>query len=71
MSTVETITSRQEKWDKLSNKQTVTRTIEALKNRGIQTELVDTHREALRLITTKIPDGAQIMTGASTTLVQR
>src|SRR5260370_14223450 len=70
MSTVETIAPRQEKWDKLSNKQAITRTIEALKNRGINAELVDTHREALRLITTKTPDGAQIMTGASTTLDQ-
>ena len=70
MSTVETITPRQEHWDRLPNKQAITRTIEALKNRGINTELVDTHREALRLITTKTPDGAQIMTGASTTLDQ-
>jgi L-lactate utilization protein LutC len=68
MSTVETITPRQENWDRLPNKQAITRTIEALKNRGINTELVDSPREALRLITTKIPDGAQIMTGASTTL---
>src|SRR6266700_830001 len=68
MSTVETITPRQEHWDRLPNKQAITRTIEALKNRGINTELVDSPREALRLITTKIPEGAQIMTGASTTL---
>ena len=68
MSTVETITPRQENWDSLPNKQTVTRTIEALKNRGINAELVDSPRDALRLIATKIPDGAQIMTGASTTL---
>ena len=70
MSTVETMAPSQENWDRLPNKQTITQTIEALKNRGINTELVDTHREALRLITTKIPDGAQIMTGASTTLDQ-
>jgi len=70
MSTVETIAPSEENWDRLPNKQTIKRTIEALKNRGINTELVDTQREALRLITTKIPDGAQIMTGASTTLDQ-
>ncbi len=68
MSTVETIAPSQENWDRLPNKQAITRTIEVLKNRGINPELVDTHREALRLVTTKIPDGAQIMTGASTTL---
>jgi len=70
MSTVETITPRQEHWDRLPNKQIITRTIEAFKNRGIYTELVDSHREALRLIATRIPEGAQVMTGASTTLDQ-
>ena len=70
MSTVETIAPSQENWDRLPNKQSITRTIEALKNRGIYTELVDSHREALRLIATRIPEGAQVMTGASTTLDQ-
>ncbi len=70
MSTVETIAPSQENWDRLPNKQIITRTIEALKNRGIYTELVDSHREALRLIATRIPEGAQVMTGASTTLDQ-
>jgi len=70
MSTVETIAPSQENWDRLPNKQIITRTIEAMKNRGIYTELVDSHREALRLIATRIPEGAQVMTGASTTLDQ-
>ena len=70
MSTVETIAPRQEKWDRLSNKQTITRTIEALKNRGINAELVDTSRDALRQITSRLPDGARVMTGGSTTLDQ-
>ena len=70
MSTVETIAPSQENWDRLPNKQIITRTIEAMKNRGIYTELVDSHREALRLIATRIPEGTQVMTGASTTLDQ-
>ena len=70
MSTVETIAPGQEKWDRVPNQQAITRTIEALKNRGIDTELVDTQREALRLIAARIPEGAQVMTGASTTLDQ-
>src|SRR2546427_7891862 len=70
MSTVETIAPGQEKWDRVPNQQAITRTIEALKNRGIYTELVDTQREALRLIAARIPEGAQVMTGASTTLDQ-
>src|SRR5713101_455690 len=40
MSKIETITPSQEKWDRIPNKQTITRTIDALKNRGINAELV-------------------------------
>ena len=70
MSTTETITPSQEKWDTIPNKQTVTRTIEALKERGIKTELVNTRSDALKLVTARIPEGAEVMTGASTTLDQ-
>ena len=70
MSTIETVTSSREKWDKIPDKQTITRTIDALKNRGINTELVNTYSEALKLVTTRIPEGAEVMTGASTSLDQ-
>ena len=68
MSTIETITPSQEKWDRIPNKQTITRTIDALKNRGINAELVNTRSDALKLITARIPEGAEVMTGASTSL---
>ena len=68
MSTIETITPSQENWYRIPNKQTITRTIDALKNRGINAELVNTRSDALKLITARIPEGAEVMTGASTSL---
>ena len=70
MSTTETIAPSEEKWDRIPNKQIVTLAIEALKERGIKAELVNTRSDALKLITARIPEGAEVMTGASTTLDQ-
>ena len=70
MSTIETIDPSLEGWDKIPNQQTITRTINALKNRGINAELVQTQGGALKLLTARIPEGAEVMTGASTSLDQ-
>ena len=70
MSTVETITPSQEEWNRLPDRHIVSKTIEALKNRGFNTELVSTRADALKLITNRIPEGAGIMTGGSTSLDQ-
>ncbi len=71
MSTIETAkTPSRPGWDSLPNKQTVARTIESLKSRGISAELVGTPQEALRLIAGKIREGAEVMTGASASLDQ-
>ena len=70
MSTIETVAPNREKWDKLPDKETITRTIGALKNRGINAELVNTDSDALKLITARIPEGAEVMTGGSTSLDQ-
>src|SRR6266567_1617407 len=71
MSTIETAkTPSRPGWDSLPNKQTVARTIESLKSRGISAELVGTQQEALRLIAGKIHEGAEVMTGASASLDQ-
>jgi hypothetical protein len=45
-------------------------TIESVKARGINTELVDTKEEALARIQAVIPEGAVVMTGGSVTLQQ-
>src|SRR5712692_1292711 len=71
MSTIETAkTPSRPRWDSLPDKQTVARTIESLKSRGISAEFVGTQQEALRLIAGKIHEGAEVMTGASASLDQ-
>lgn len=70
MSTIETVDPSLEGWDKLPNNQTITRTINALKNRGINAELVNTQGGALKVLTARIPEGAEVMTGSSTSLDQ-
>lgn len=45
-------------------------TIENMKSRGFNVELVETKEEALEKVKTLIPQGAEVMTGASTTLNQ-
>lgn len=56
------------KYDVLASKEVVKRTMEALKTRNINVELVDTGKEALERIKKLIPAGKEVMTGSSTTL---
>ena len=58
------------KFDAIASKQTVKKTIESLKARNIQAELVNTKEEALKRINKLIPPGKEVMTGGSTTLDQ-
>ncbi len=55
-------------YNSLSPKETIEKTIAALKKRGVNAELVNTRAEALEKIKTKIPTGAEVMTGSSITL---
>lgn len=55
-------------WETLPNEETIARTIDAVKSRGINAELVSSSQEALERVTRMIPDGAELMTGASKTL---
>lgn len=61
---------RMERYDTLAPKETVEKTIEALKSRGIKAEYVETRKDALGRLKEYIPEGAEIMTGGSTTLDQ-
>lgn len=70
MSTIETVDPSLEGWDRIPGKQIITRTIDVLKSRGINAELVNTSGGALKVITARIPEGAEVMTGASTSLDQ-
>lgn len=56
------------KYDILSSKEIIERTINSVKNRGINVEFVDTKEKALEKLKELIPDGAELMTGGSTTL---
>jgi LUD domain len=56
------------KWERLPSKETVDRTVSALKSRGINAEFVPNRQEALELVTRMIPAGVELMTGSSKTL---
>ena len=57
-------------YDTLPPKETLAKTIEALKANNINVHLVDTKEQALDMIKTLVPTGAELMTGGSTTLEQ-
>ena len=58
------------KYDTLASKETVERTMKALKPRGINAEFVNKKEDALNRLKKLIPPGAEVMTGGSTTLDQ-
>jgi hypothetical protein len=56
------------KWERLPSKETIDRTIAALKGRGINAEFVPNRQEALELVAGLVPSGAELMTASSRTL---
>ncbi|MCZ7397762.1 MAG: lactate utilization protein [Candidatus Methanoperedens sp.] len=58
------------KFDVLASKETVEKTIKALKPRGINAEFVNKKEDALNRLKKLIPHSAEVMTGGSTTLDQ-
>lgn len=58
------------KYDILASKEAIKSTMESLKARNINVELVSTKEDALRKINKMIPPGREVMTGGSTTLDQ-
>jgi L-lactate utilization protein LutC len=57
-------------YNNLPTPETLTKTVEAVKERGINVIVVNTKEEALTKIRELIPNGAPVMTGGSTTLKQ-
>lgn len=55
-------------YDKLPSEEIVRKTMEAVKQRGVSTEFVQTKEDALNRLKEFIPAGAEIMTGGSATL---
>ncbi|MCZ7402054.1 MAG: lactate utilization protein [Candidatus Methanoperedens sp.] len=58
------------KFDELASKETIRRTMEALKERNIHAELVDSKEDALKRIIDLVLKGKEVMTASSTTLEQ-
>ena len=58
------------KYDTLASQEVIKRSMEALKARNVNAELVNTKEDALRKINALIPPGKEVMTGGSTTLDQ-
>ncbi|MFA4935528.1 MAG: lactate utilization protein [Candidatus Methanoperedens sp.] len=56
------------KYDTLAAKEAIKKVMDAVKPRGINPELANTKEDALNRLKKLIPDGAEIMTGGSTTL---
>jgi hypothetical protein len=58
------------KYNTLASKSVIKKVMDAVKQRGITPELVDTKEDALRRLQRMIPSEAEVMTGSSTTLNQ-
>jgi len=56
------------KWEKLAPSQIIKKTIDALKQNGIDAFVVDTGQKVRKEILTRIPEGAEVMTMTSATL---
>lgn len=56
------------KYDALASKETIEKTMKALKPRGINAEFVNKKEDALNRLKKLIPPGVEVMTGGSTTL---
>lgn len=57
-------------YETLASEEIVKKTMEALKQRNVQGEFVNTKEDALERLKKLIPDGAEVMTAGSTTLDQ-
>ncbi len=55
-------------WNQLASKESIDKTIEALKANGIEAKFVETSEEAKKEVLSQIPEGAEVMTMSSTTL---
>lgn len=59
-----------ERWNRMPDEATLQRTIEAIRARNIDVILAGTAEEALQAVVDLIPEGAEVMNGYSTTLVE-
>lgn len=57
-----------DKWNQPADKETIDKTIEALKANGINATFVETSEDAKKAVLSQIPEGAEVMTMSSVTL---
>lgn len=57
-------------YSKIPSNETIEKTITALKNHGVDVVLVENKKQALEEILKNITEGAKVMNGSSTTLIQ-
>ncbi|MDD4251713.1 MAG: LUD domain-containing protein, partial [Methanoculleus horonobensis] len=59
-----------ERWNRAPDEATLRKTIEAIEVRNVRVILVDSTEDALRALVDLLPEGAEVMNGHSTTLVE-
>ncbi|WP_292518371.1 lactate utilization protein [Methanoculleus sp.] len=59
-----------ERWNRIPDEATIRKTVEAIEARNIRVILTDTAQKALSAVVDLIPEGAEVMNGYSTTLVE-
>lgn len=59
-----------ERWNRMPDEATLQRTVEAIRARNTNVILADTAEEALRTVVDLLPEGAEVMNGYSTTLIE-
>lgn len=57
-------------WNEIPGNETIERTAEAIRGRGTEVTIVEEKAHALEKIVSLIPEGAEIMNGSSTTLIE-
>jgi L-lactate utilization protein LutB len=58
------------RWSRMPDDATIKKTVAAIEARGIRVVLAETAEEALQAVMDLIPEGAEVMNGTSTTLVE-
>ncbi|MDD4567006.1 hypothetical protein L21_1891 [Methanoculleus chikugoensis] len=59
-----------ERWNRTPDEATLRKTVEAIEARNVRVILVDSAEDALRAVVDLLPEGAEVMNGYSTTLVE-
>jgi L-lactate utilization protein LutB len=59
-----------DRWSRIPDEATIEATVPAIEARGMRVILADTDQDALSALVDQIPEGAEVMSGSSTTLIE-